>query len=136
MATVLGIDVGEKKIGVALGKSEGGWAFTRPALLVQDWTEVWPVIQSLIEAEGVMVVVVGLPLDQDGQVGPQAERTRQFIADLKRHISVPIVERDERTTSQAVQREQGQAGQKLHRGEEDSLAAQLLVESYLQEKTT
>lgn len=133
MKTVLGIDVGEKKIGLALGRqsSEGSWSFVRPALLVSDWAEAWPAIRRFVADEGVTEIIVGLPLTADGQTGPQAQRTREFIATLRSQVTVPILERDERQTSQAVQHEQ--ADRPLSRGQEDSLAAQLLVESYLQE---
>lgn len=131
MAVVLGVDVGEKKIGLALGRSADGWAFTRPALLVATWDQVWPALKDIIAAESVDLVVVGLPLDHDGQAGLQASRVRDFITQLRQQVTVPIVERDERNTTAAVNKEQ--AGQKLTRGQEDSLAAQLLVESYLEE---
>lgn len=131
MATILGIDVGEKKIGLALGRTDDGWAFTRPALLVEHWDEAWPMLKDIVVSESVDTVIVGLPLEHDGQAGMQAARVREFIVQLGQQIAIPIVERDERHTTQAVQKEQ--AGQKLSRGQEDSLAAQLLVESYLQE---
>lgn len=131
MAVILGIDVGEKKIGLALGRTDDGWVFARPPLLIQHWGEAWPVIQKMLVDENVDRIVVGLPFAGDGQIGPQAQRTREFIAGLKHQVMLPIIEHDERHTTAAVQREQ--AGRSLRRGQEDSLAAQLLVESYLQE---
>lgn len=133
MPTVLGIDVGEKKIGLAVGRSDSGWTFTRPALLVHDWEQAWPALKKIIADETIDTVLVGLPIELDGQAGGQAARVREFIAALQTQTSLPIIARDERHTSQAVQREQ--AGQRLGRGVEDSLAAQLLVESYLQESS-
>ena len=134
MPAVLGIDVGEKKIGLAIGQTDMGWAFARPALLVETWDQVWPAIKELVTKESITTIVVGLPLDADGSVGLQAKRTKEFIASLKQQVEIPILERDERLTTQAVQREQQAAGQKLERGDDDSLAAQLLTESYLSEQ--
>lgn len=131
MASVLGIDVGEKKIGLAIGRHHDGWAFARPALLVNSWDEVWPELQKIMTTEKIDLVLVGLPLTTTGEVGPQANRIREFILQLKQHTTLPIIERDERHSSQAVQKEH--LGRQLKRGEEDSLAAQLLVESYLME---
>jgi len=131
---ILAIDVGEKKIGLAVGDTLTGMAFTRPALLVMSWSEVWKPLQTLCGDEQIEQVVIGWPMNTDGTTGAQASRVDDFIQQATAYISIPMVKRDERNTSQAVQREQKTAGQKLARGEEDSLAAQLLLETYLMEK--
>lgn len=131
---VLAIDVGEKKIGLAVGDTATGMAFSRAPVLVASWAEAWSKLLEVIVTENIEQVVIGWPLNSDGTVGPQAEQVQQFIDSLAMQVSVPIVRRDERNTSQAVQREQQQAGQKLQRGQEDSLAAQLILESYLSEQ--
>lgn len=131
---ILAIDVGEKKIGLAVGDTATGMAFSRPPVLVQSWQEAWPKLLTVITFEQVEQIVVGWPLNTDGTAGPQTEQVQQFIDSLTMQVSLPILRRDERNTSQAVQREQRQAGQKLERGQEDSLAAQLILESYLSEQ--
>lgn len=134
MDIILALDVGEKKIGLAIGDTDTRMAFVRPAVLVESWDAVWePLAQTIREAQ-VTSILVGLPLNDDGSVGPQAERTQQFVLELEERFDLPVVTRDERHSSQAVQREQRTAGQRLARGEEDSLAAQLLLESYLSEQ--
>ncbi len=133
MANVLAIDVGDRKIGLAIGDQASGFAFVRPALLVSDWAEAWPLLVQLIAQEAVSAVVVGIPLNTDASAGPQAGRVREFIRELGSRVPVPILERNEHSTSQAVQREQQTHDRALKRGEEDSLAAQLLLESYFQE---
>lgn len=134
MPNVLAIDVGDRKIGLAIGDSTSGFAFVRPALLVSDWSEAWPPLVQLVTHEQIENVVIGVPLDADGTAGPQAARVREFIQGLASRVTVPILERNEHGTSQAVQREQQAHDRSLKRGEEDSLAAQLLLESYFQEK--
>lgn len=136
MANILAIDVGDRKIGLAIGDRDNGFAFVRPALLVSDWSAAWPLLEQVIANEQVVMIVVGVPLNDDGSGGPQAARVRQFIHDLGERVTTPIVERNEHGTSQAVQREQATQARRLKRGEEDSLAAQLLLESYLQESTS
>lgn len=133
MSNILAIDVGDRKIGLAIGDDDSGFAFVRPALLVSKWAEAWPILQQLVTHEHVTSIVVGLPLNDGATVGPQAERVREFIRELGSRMTVPIVERNEHSTSQAVQREQRTHDRALKRGEEDSLAAQLLLESYFQE---
>lgn len=133
MARVLGLDVGLKKIGVAIGDSGSGFAFLRPALLVNDWSAAWPVLANMVRHEHIDEILVGWPIHSSGRHSTQADVVAKFITELQPHVTVPITKRDERNTTKAVQREQQQAGRKLVRGQEDSLAAQLLVESYLQE---
>lgn len=136
MSKILAIDVGDRKIGLAIGDQASGFAFIRPALLVSDWAEAWPLLQQLVEHEQISTIVVGLPLNHDASAGPQTERVREFIRELGSRLTVPIVERNEHSTTQAVQREQQTHGRALKRGEEDSLAAQLLLESYFQESAS
>lgn len=131
---ILAIDVGDKKIGLAVGERTTGLAFARPALLVASWADAWDPILTLVNSEQIGQIIVGWPVNADGSAGAQSERVQQFIDQLKTRTAVPIEIRDERHTSQAVQREQRQAGRKLSRGEEDSLAAQLLLETYLSER--
>lgn len=134
MTVVLALDVGEKKIGAAVGDTDTRLAFTRPALLVASWDELWPSLHRIIMTNSIQQIVVGWPLSTDGSTNLQTERVREFIHELRnREPNIDIVTRDERLTSQAVQREQQAAGRTLRRGEEDSLAAQLLLEGYLQE---
>lgn len=130
---ILAIDVGDKKIGLAIGDAETRMAFTRPALLVADWHEAWPQLQKLVGDERIDRILVGWPLNDNGSLGSQTQRVQEFIDQLGSLTSVPIIKRDERQTSIAVQREQRASDRKLRRGEEDSLAAQLLLETYLTE---
>ncbi len=132
MANILGLDIGERKIGVAVGDRVSGFAFARPALLVQDNNDIWPMLAAIITQDEIAEIVIGIPLNDDQTAGPQAERVRAIAAELER-FHLPVHQRNEHGTSQAVQREQRSLGRTLKRGEEDSLAAQLLLESYLQE---
>lgn len=134
MAQILAIDVGERKIGLAIGDTETKLAFPRRPLLVESWTSAWQALADLVRDEQVATIVIGWPRNSDGSEGAQARRVEQFIELLMPHVQVPIVKRDERLTSQAVQREQATVGRTLARGEEDSRAAQLLLESYLVER--
>lgn len=131
---VLSLDVGDKKIGLAVGDTDTKMAFTRPALLVNHWDEVWGPLKEILISDKIEKIVIGWPLNTDGTIGAQVRRVEKFISELSVHSSLPIIKRDERHTSAAVQKEQQQAGIKLSRGQEDSLAAQLLLESYLSEK--
>src|SRR5690242_11204033 len=130
MSKLLGIDVGERKIGLAIADTDTKLAFIRKPLLVADWAEAWPILQLLIAEENISRIIVGWPQNTDGSSGPQARRADEFIQQLRRHVQPAVIRFDERMTTQAVQREQ--QGRKLERGQEDSLAAQLILENYLQ----
>lgn len=132
MANILGLDIGERKIGVAVADRTSGFAFARPALLVQELDDIWPLLAAIITQDEIAEIVVGLPLNDDQSAGPQAQRIQSIAQKLER-FKLPVKLRSEHSTSQAVQREQRTVGRTLKRGEEDSLAAQLLLESYLQE---
>lgn len=133
MAKVLGIDVGERKIGLAIGDTQTRLAFPRPPLLVKTWDEAWPVLADIVAIEGVETVIVGWPVNDDGSTGPQAQQVQLFLDTLTTKIYAPIVKRDERFSTQAVTREQTAVGRQLDRGQEDSLVAQVLLEGYLAE---
>lgn len=131
MAAILALDVGQRKIGVAVGDTVSRFAFPRPAILVDDWAAAWNPIDALIQENKVERIIVGWPLDASGQPSGQAGSVEDFISALQQQVKVPIDRRDERHTTQAVLKEQ--RGRHLARGAEDSLAAQLLLESYLME---
>ncbi|MBI3573230.1 MAG: Holliday junction resolvase RuvX [Candidatus Kerfeldbacteria bacterium] len=126
---VLGIDVGEKKIGLAVGDSGSKFVFARPPLFVRNWGMTWPILQRLCDHDAIDTILVGWPLNSKGQATAQTKTVGQFVAQLKTTINLPVETIDERHSTQAVKREQ--QGRKLARGQEDSLAAQLLVEAWL-----
>ena len=128
MATkILAIDVGDRKIGLAIGDPAIKFAWARPTLVVNDWLEAWEPIKNLINSQQVDQVVIGLPLNTDGSARPQAERSREFGAQLGEVISVPVAYIDERFTTQAVQHTAADPNTN-----EDSQAAQLILETFMQ----
>jgi putative Holliday junction resolvase len=95
----LALDVGERRIGVALSDETATLATGLDTL-----TRVGPrkdarAVADLVRRHGAAAVVVGLPLNMDGTAGAQAGKVRAFVDGLKRHIGVPIIERDERLTT-------------------------------------
>jgi len=82
-------------------------------------------VAELVAAEGVERIVVGLPLTLRGDAGAQAEETAAFVAELERHVDVPVESFDERfTTALAASGPSGRAP-------EDARAAAHLLESWL-----
>jgi len=135
----LGIDYGDKKIGLSLGDSETNVAV--PLDVIQNTDALYQTIADLIKSEAIDQVVVGVPLSTverpqvlsgvEGSGSPQLEKTRQFIKELRHVVSIPIHEEDERyTTAESIrlQREEGAQAQ------DDALAAMLILQAFLDQK--
>lgn len=129
MPKILGLDYGQRKIGVAVADTDHHLVFVRPAILLGANDAVWPALHALVKAEQPHEIIVGLPKNTDGTEGPQAAAVRAFVRQASQQIHIPIRLWDERLTTQAVQREQ--VGRDMKRGQEDSLVAQRLLEEYL-----
>jgi putative Holliday junction resolvase len=105
---LLGIDLGEVRIGLALGDAPDGpvWPLAtirRAATPAADADA----LRAVVEREGVDEVVLGLPLDFDGTEGRQATITRAWGAELASALGLPLVLRDERLTSDMAARRIG-----------------------------
>lgn len=100
---LLGLDVGSKTIGTAL--CDAGWTIASPAGLIRrsKFAKDLTALGSLIEAENVAGIVVGLPLNLDGSDSPRTQSTRAFARNLA-PLGLPILLWDERWSTQAVTR--------------------------------
>jgi len=130
---VLGLDIGEKRIGVAV--SDPSCTIASP-LRVLDAAPVLgdgaPIVRLVDEYE-VELVVIGLPCSLDGSEGPQAARVRAAGTRLASFLSVPVVYHDERLSSAEASRVMGAAGlsDREKRGSLDMVAAAVFLQSYL-----
>lgn len=130
---VLALDVGHKRIGLALSDPSRSLAQPAPALTGRRRERAMDILAALCQTEGIAEIVVGLPLTLHGEIGPQAEQTLRFVQALQRAVSVPVRTWDERFSSEAAReilREQGvPAGQWPERI--DSIAAAVILQWYL-----
>ena len=103
-ARLLGVDLGEKTIGLAL--SDVGRSIATPLETIRrtKFTPDAERIRALAARFDVGALVVGLPLNMDGSEGPRAQATRAFARNLKPLLGVPIVFWDERLSTAAVTR--------------------------------
>jgi putative Holliday junction resolvase len=100
MTRLLGIDLGERRIGLALADGDGSSAqplatIRRAASLDADAAT----LRTVIGAQGVDELVVGLPLEASGSDGPQATLTRRWAAAMEERLGLPVALHDERLTS-------------------------------------
>ena len=103
MTRLLGIDLGERRIGLALaevGEMDGSPA--RPLATIRRGASLdadAAALRAVIDVDGVDELVVGLPLEASGSDGPQAILTRRWAAAMEERLGLPVTFRDERLTS-------------------------------------
>jgi putative Holliday junction resolvase len=126
---LMGIDHGERRIGVALTDPLQLFASPHSIIDVQNAEKVLETLRDLITTENVARVVIGLPTASDGGVGKQAALVIHWARALKPRINVPIILWDESYSSEIAA---GLAGQRTRRGEPiDDIAAAAILQEYL-----
>lgn len=130
---ILGLDVGDRRIGIALSDSLG---ITAQPLLVLERRGAGRDVDAvgrLIEQHGVTAVVVGLPLTMRGERGVQANKVIAFSEALRRRTPVPVQWLDERLTTAQGERALIEAGasRRARKRAIDQVAAQLILQQFL-----
>lgn len=134
--TVLGFDVGARRIGVAVGSAFGNGARAIAVIDVRDGMPDWPRIERLYREWRPDGLVVGDPMTLDGGDQPIRKRARGFAGELRNRLNVPVVMIDERNSSiEAAQRfaDARADGRKRRRDADalDAMAAAIIVERWL-----
>lgn len=134
----LGLDVGDKRIGVALSDPEGILASPFTVINRGDESQALAAILNIIKQQQVGRVIIGLPHSLDGSLGEQAQKVRDFAQKLSSHIQVPLEYRDERLTTVMAERLRRAAGSKRakktrEKARNDAQAAALILQGYLDE---
>ena len=129
----LGLDVGDKRIGVALSDPEG--ILATPLTIIHRRGEPaadFSIIIEILDRNQVGRMIVGLPLSLDGSISQQAVKVKAFTQELCQHTTVPMEYRDERLSTVSAKRMMRgvrQVGKEGH----DAIAAALVLQSYLDE---
>lgn len=131
---ILGLDIGEKKIGVAMSDELGFTAQGIGVILRQGLKQDLNQVAALAEKYSVGKIVLGLPKNMNGTLGPQGELVKKFGEALKRSLKkVEISYWDERLTTVEAERVliHGDMSRKKRRCIIDKVAAVLILQSYL-----
>ena len=130
---VLGLDVGDRRIGVALSDALGLTAQRLILLERKSLAEDMAAVQGLVAAHQVEHIVIGLPLTLKGEHGIQAQKVHTFAQHLRQHVVVPVDLVDERLTTVQGERALREAGTSARRRKQtiDQVAAQLILQHYL-----
>lgn len=132
MTRLLALDLGERRIGVAI--SDPTRTLARPFMTISRASRQEDVdaIGALVVEHSISHIVVGLPLSLDGTEGPQARSIRRYAEFLSAELLVPIDYCDERySTVEAGEILRSKAGRKKDRGEIDAMAAAVILQAYL-----
>ena len=124
MGRVLSIDYGEAKCGLALSDESREWAFGRG---IVDAKEVISVIKDIHKKEVFDEIILGYPINLKGEKTSQTEKVEVFKSDIEK-LGFKVVLVDERMTTQQAK--------KMVDGEDDEMAAKLLLEGYFNKNKT
>jgi putative Holliday junction resolvase len=130
---LMALDVGEKRIGIALSDESGLIASPRETLERKGARKDIAHILELASREGVAEIVVGLPVSLDGTLGPQAEKVNRFVEALRASTAVSVSTWDERFSTVSAERAliEADVSRAGRRGTVDRVAAALFLQSYL-----
>jgi putative Holliday junction resolvase len=130
---VLALDVGERRIGVAMSDTEGILAAPLTTLKASPRSQALAQIAALVRHHTVDDVVVGLPLTMSGEIGPQARVVQSFAGELETVLGQPVHLFDERLTSIAAEQMMRDLGVKPSRRKDriDEVAASIILQDYL-----
>jgi putative Holliday junction resolvase len=132
MSRILAIDFGERRIGLALSDPLGITAQGLPTIDTRKIKDVFGFIGNLVAERGVDKLVVGMPKNMNGSIGPKGEKVRRFMQKLARKAEVEIVAWDERLTSVQSLKSMREMGTKQRKKEvTDRISATLILQSYL-----
>lgn len=133
----LGLDIGDKRMGVALSDPLG--ILASPLLVFEhkdDAADIETILQ-LVKQHQVEQIIIGLPQSMNGTIGPQAEKVKAFGEKLKQQSPVSVDFRDERLTTVEAKRMLQEASTKKpvrgKKGEYDAAAAAVILQSFLNE---
>ncbi|WP_147532446.1 Holliday junction resolvase RuvX [Bacillus marasmi] len=135
---VMGLDVGTKTVGVAISDELGWTAQGLTTLKINEDEQEFGFeeIEKLIKEHLVDKIVVGLPKNMNGSIGPRGEACQFYASELERLYGVPTVLWDERLTTMAAERVllEADVSRKKRKKVIDKMAATLILQGYLDSK--
>ncbi len=133
LGRILGLDVGDVRIGVAVSDPLGIIAQPHSVVTRTDLDADLLALRRLVEETEAIRIVAGMPLNQHGKPGPQAEKVQAFLDKLRPVAGVEIVTQDERFSTASAERALIQADVRRKRRKQviDKVAAQQILQTYL-----
>jgi putative Holliday junction resolvase len=127
--TVLALDIGERRIGVAIASLQARLSSPLKTLLRGD--SIVADIQLLIEQNHTRALVVGLPRGLDGQNTAQTLAVEEFKSSLERSLNVPVYWQDEALTSRQAEDQLRLRGKPYKKEDIDALSAAIILDDFM-----
>ena len=130
---ILGLDYGEKRIGVAICDELEFTAQGRPTIIRKTKKQDWEILGSLIRDFKVEKIVIGYPIRIDGSEGIQCEKVNRFTALMERTFSLPVVKWPETLSTKEAEEILINSGVRWEKRKKmvDKLAACIILQGYL-----
>lgn len=130
---VLGLDIGSRRIGVAISDELGFTAQGVETLNRTSREADLARIEQIVKEYGVEAIVVGIPYNMNGSEGPQVESVRELAGVIAHRVNLPIKEWDERLSTAAAERTllEADMSRAKRRKVVDKLAAVIILQGYL-----
>lgn len=132
---VMGLDVGERRVGVALSDSSATLARPHSVLQRRSKAKDFAALARMVAELEVKRVVIGLPLTLEGEIGSQARRVTRYAQALAERLDVPIEFHDERYSTVTADALLVESGRK-RRVPIDAAAAAVILQDYLDRQQT
>jgi len=130
-STILALDVGAKRIGVAA--SDLNTRFAHPLTTLDATANISEQLQALVAEQDVIGLVIGLPRGLEGQETAQTKTVRRFAEQLQPYIKLPYYWQDEAVTSRQAEEELQNRGKPYVKGDIDALSATYILEDFLRD---
>ncbi|HXV63444.1 MAG TPA: Holliday junction resolvase RuvX [Vicinamibacteria bacterium] len=133
---VMGIDLGERRIGVALSDEGGVIASPRETVERKGNRRDIPLLLDIARRENVGEILVGMPLSLDGSEGAQARKVARFVEALRAETDLTVTTWDERLSTVSAERAllEADVSREKRRRAIDRVAAAIILQSYLDQK--
>lgn len=133
MERIIGLDVGDRTIGVAVSDPLLLTAQGLTTIHRKSWSDDMKTLGEIINNYQAKKIVVGLPINMNGSLGPQGEKTKEFVARLLEEFDLEVIYQDERLSTMAAQRTliEADVTRKKRKGVIDKLASTYILQTYL-----
>ena len=134
MSRYLGIDHGEKRIGLAISDITG--LIASSLTVIDAEKDVLKKIDAVINKHSIGEIVVGFPKNMNNTIGEKAKAILEFVEILKKHVQIPVHLWDERLTTKEASRVliKADISRKKRKKVIDSMASQLILQGFLDRK--
>ena len=136
----MGLDVGSKTVGIALSDAQGWTAQGLETLKINEEKNEFGFEQigKIIKENEVSKIVVGLPKNMNGTIGPRGEASQFYASELEKRFGLPVVLWDERLTTMAAERVllEADVSRKKRKKVIDKMAAVMILQGYIDSQNT